>query len=373
MGQDLSHGKNKKPSARTQHMNALIRWDKNRRRKRYYREHDLSVARTLIAYEGVFDEVLRDIFPTETPPRRLTIDFGWDLDLEGFDAFAVLTPYSWTRRIRFSFDFYSDIQSAANAIFRSRDFFPRIGTPNPDRPSLIEILAGEDPDEESDAPDDPLRREAAFVTAELAVAMAALHEIGHHVLGHVKMRRRYNLQIAESNANPFQLPPKLVPRFQASEIDADRFSFSRAMQLAAIGKPPFGKQLLTLEVRAHYLTLAVLANTILINLFHQSDCDFAFYERLPHPHPAVRLYAAQLYFVEALALFPENLITYQSALQECMRLTQANAAQQHTFSLFMNNRTLLCDTVTRLNNEISTYVRKHLKCYDFATDRWDFI
>ena len=351
-------------------MNPLTAMVKRRRWRSYAKAFEAPFAQALVAYESVFDEVLSDLYPAGGLKRGLTIDFGWICDLEVNDAFADFAPWVGVRRVRVSVGFFSELQALTNAIFRSCDFFLHLGKPNNDCPTFVEILNGAESDIDDNAPADPLRREAAFITTELALAMIVLHEIGHHALGHVRLGRPNNLHVTESDANVSKLPPEVAPRFQASEIDADRFGFSRVLQLAARAQPPFRKQLVSSEMTDHFFGLAVLAYSLVIALLHEEDHPFSHYKLLTHPHPAVRLYASQLHFAEFLGGHPELLPAYQAGWQESLRAVRLNANQQQTFSLLMYQRSLLADSVSRLDTELVNIVRREVRCYDFTSGRW---
>jgi hypothetical protein len=340
------------------------------RHRIYHLRHERGFARALCNYESVFQEILADLYAVPGTPHRLVLDFGWTSNLDSYDAAAERGWLSGARLVRLSIRWFSDLQGLANAIFRSRDTFENIGQPEKGQFTLGQILDGADEDQENDAAADPLRHEAACVTVEMALAMIVLHEIGHHALGHMELGDGIRFQFPESDSRARKVPADLVLCRQACEIDADRFSFSRVLALAAFGRGPFRTQLVSAPLADHLLSLAVLAHALVIALLHTRDLPLETYESLEHPHPAVRLLASQSDFAGFLAKRKDFEDSYRNAWQQSLRVIRHNADQQRTLSLLANDRPLLEKKLSELQAELENNLRKSTKRYDFNTAEW---
>ena len=340
------------------------------RHRLYYLRHERGFAQALCDYESVFQEILADLYAFPGTPHRLMLDFGWTSNLDSYNAAAERGWLSGARQVRLSIRWFSDLQGLANAIFRSRDTFETIGQPEKNSFTFAQIQEGVDAEEENDAAADPLRHEAACITVEMALAMIVLHEIGHHALGHMELGDGIKFQFPEADTSVGKVPENLVLCRQACEIDADRFSFSRVLALAASGRGPFRSQLVSAPLTGHLFNLAVLAYSLVIALLHTRDLSLETYESLEHPHPAVRLLASQRDFAEFLVKRKDLENPYRNAWQQSLRVIQHNADQQRTLSLLVNDRPLLEKRLSELQTELEHNLRKSTKRYDFDTAEW---
>lgn len=340
------------------------------RHRLYHLRHERGFARALCDYESVFQEILSDLYAFPGTPHGLTLDFGWTSNLDSYDAAAGRGWLSGSRQVRLSIRWFSDLQGLANAIFRSRDTYETIGQPEKNSFTFAQIHQGVDAEEENDAAADPVRQEAACVTVEMALAMIVLHEIGHHALGHMELGDGIRFQFPEADTSVERVPENLVLCRQACEIDADRFSFSRVLALAASGRGPFRSQLVSAPLTGHLFNLAVLAYSLVIALLHTRDLSVQDYESLEHPHPAVRLLASQRDFAEFLVTRRDLENSYRNAWQQSLRVIQHNADQQRTLSLLVNDRPLLEKRLSELKAELEHNLRKSTRRYDFETGKW---
>jgi len=351
-------------------MLALRAISQNLRRLRYrwHCRRDLSDA--LVAYESVFQEILSDLYPTPAVPRRLRIDFDWICSFKKWDAEAV--PGNWVheRMVRLTICWFYELQGITNEIFKSRDMFPKIGVAEKDRFNYAELRAGAAAGDERDTSTDSLRQEASCVTVEIALAMIVLHEIGHHAFGHMELDNLRGLKYRESDVALEEVSSANVPSRQACEIDADRFSFSRVLELAAGGRSPFTNQLVSPPLTCHLFSLATLAYWLVIALLHTRNDSLERFETAAHPHPAVRLLASQSHFTKYFARDDKAAAAYQTAWQETLRVIEHNEDQKHTLSLLAQQRPLLEEKVAQLDAVIKQNLRKATKRFDFSRGEW---
>ena len=337
-------------------------------RYRWHCRRDLSKA--LVDYESVFQEMLADLYTTPQVPRRLRIDFDWICSFDKWDAEAVPVNWGHERMVRLTICWFSELQGITNEIFKSRDMFPKIGTTDKNRFNYAELRAGAAASDERDASADSLRQEASCITVEIALAMIVLHEIGHHALGHMELGSLPGLKYRESDSVLEKVSPATVPTLQACEVDADRFSFSRVLELAARGRSPFANQLVCPPLTCHLFSLAILAYWLVISLLHTRSDSFDRFETAPHPHPAVRLLASQSHFARFLASDDKFASTYETAWQETLRVIQHNEDQKYTLSLLGQHRPLLEQKVAQLDMVINQKLRKTTKRFDFSSGEW---
>lgn len=250
--------------------------------------YDRSFRRALFDYCGVFREILAQMHGAGAE-SELRIGVGWDHRLESFNAVA---RSGCSPSVRLRVGCFSQLQGAANLLFRQPDLFVSVGDPSMER--------GEDDgsERESDSPRCPVRREASIIVAELGLVLIFLHEIAHHVLGHLDLDKRRGLQAVRREACTEAVlrrgSPEETERQRAEELEADRFAYLYVTGLAAQDDPPFAKQLIRVpSLRQSLFELAVYAHTIVVCSFGGAGWSLARFENLPHPHPVVRLVASQ--------------------------------------------------------------------------------
>jgi hypothetical protein len=336
----------------------------------YRLRYEKGFAQALCDYESVFQEILADLYPVSGTPQRLVIDFGWTCNLDSYNAAASKGLLTGIRAVRLSVRWFSELQGLANAIFRSCDLFENVGEPKKGDYTFTQILDGSGAEEETDAPADPLRQEAACVTAEMALAMIVLHEIGHHSLGHIDLGGGVKFRFQEADAALEHVSGESVLCRQACEIQADRFSFSYALGLAASGRSPFRSQLVSPRLTGHLFNLAILAYSLVIALLHTRDWSLETYESLEHPHPAVRLLASQRDFAGFLVQRKDFEDAHRVGWQESLRVIQHNADQQKTLSLLVNQRAALEKKFAELEAVLERHLLRPVRRYDFRTGQW---
>jgi hypothetical protein len=336
---------------------------------RYRRRYDSDLANGLIAYESVFQEVLSDLHSgVETPPR-LAIDFGWICDLESWEAEA-WRGFGGSRNVRLAVGWWSEFQDVTNCVFRSCDMFSEIGNAAEGRFRFAELLDGAGDDEDSDTSNDPLRQEASCVTAEMALAMLVLHEIGHHALGHMELDELRHFRVRESDSHMRKLPSDAALLMQACEVEADRFSFTHTLPRAASGQSPFKTQLVSPCLRPHLFKLVILAYSLVIALLHTKGDSLDRYEFCDHPHPAVRLLASQFYVAESLGSQDDVVQAYLTGWRESLQVVQHNPNLRETLSLLVSRRAMLEEKIARLKVALDQEVRRKTKLYEFSSGEW---
>jgi hypothetical protein len=244
----------------------------------------------LTAYEQVFREILTEMHSADVPPKsRLGIDFYWHSDTRYFDAFAYRRL--WWRSAGLRIACWHDVQGMANILFRSSDMFAAVGDPSVERRTFVEWLNPGIEEDDNDAPTCPIRREAANLTVEFALALIILHEIAHHALGHLDTNwSLFGFQSSSESLRRWNAEaPQNAPRMHANEVEADRFAFSYLSMLLTHDELPFSSQLIEHPVLRHVLfELAVLAyalNMFFLGGFGRALSD---YDTKEHPHPIVR-------------------------------------------------------------------------------------
>ena len=340
------------------------------RRRGYHRRYERGYAEALVAYESVFEEILADLHPTPSPVQGLGIDFGWICDPASYRAEALARSWLRERQVRLSVRWFTDFQGITNAIFRSRDLFPALGDATGDPLSFAELLGGGDDGEGPDTSSDPLRQEASCVTVELALAMIALHEIGHHALGHLDAGPSRLRMLSETPARMEHRAPANILWRQACEIEADRFGFSRVLACAAAGRSPFPKQLVSATLAPHLFDLAILAYLLVIALLHTGNESLERYADADHPHPAVRLLASQVGFAEFLAQHPAARDRYRDGWRESLRVLAHDPEQTQTLRLLVHELPRVEAKLVPLNETVRRTLRPAARTYDFSTGRW---
>lgn len=351
-------------------MNRLDILAQKLRRRLYRRRFERGFADALVDYESVFQEVLSDLYNSPATPRALPVDIGWICDLDSIEAIADRRAVTGTRIVQLSVRWFSDFQTLANAIFRSRDMYPSVGEPETTGYSFAELLEDGDADADRDAPADPLRHEAACVTVEMALSMIVLHEIGHHACGHLDLGDVLRLVDRDSHHPEPEVSPELAGRLHACEIEADRFAFSHVLGLAAVGRSPFSRQLVSADLRPHLFSVGILAYSLVIALLHTRPQTLEECATREHPHPAVRLLASQRHFAEILTGRSLPVDQYMSGWRDSLQVICHNAEQQATLALLVRERPLLERRVEAILGTLERDLRPATKRYDFAHGIW---
>lgn len=246
----------------------------------------------LVAYQGVFQELLSEMHATTIPhAKRLAIKFWWNPNMNEFDAVAKRALSQ--RSIILHVACWSDLQGMANLIFRSRDLAQSIGNPSLELKSFAQWFEANEAHTESDAPQCPIRKEAACIASELGLTLIMLHEIGHHALGHLDRGRRLGfVRQSESLANPKRRTAEKVALVQASELEADRFAFSYMASLTARTESTFSTQIISdSQLRSNLFEIGTIAFTMITYFLGGYERPLDFYDTRGHPHPLVRLIA----------------------------------------------------------------------------------
>ncbi|MEM9158485.1 MAG: hypothetical protein AAGB46_05500 [Verrucomicrobiota bacterium] len=328
--------------------------------------------RALLDYESVFQEILADLHSKDAENSPLDIDISWNTRSNDFNAEAKRATFTRRNQVNISVNCFIDLISTANLVFSSQDLFQWIGNADDETGNFSDVLAADDRDSYTNPPKGPLRKEAANVTTEIGISLIILHEIGHIALGHTRLGPDLigSARFRESDDDDDEIDPKKARNYHACEIDADRFSFSYALNLAAQGRSPFSKQLVTRQLQAHLFDLAVLAYVLVITFLHKADHPLEYYIAKRHPHPSVRLYASQFSFLSFLQDDDRLTAQYSAALKDSFQILNHGEYQQTTIRLITHERDTLTNLAREIESRIQKTIRANVPYYDFSSGAW---
>jgi hypothetical protein len=142
------------------------------------RRYELSYVETLDAYVDVFETAIDRVLGDGS--QCLKPSFDWDPK----QHVGAVASNRVQRSIRVSIGCWYAIQGLSNALMAFSDVAPWFGDPSREVESLESFHSLSNREASLD-PIGESRVEAANVLAESALAMLVLHELGHHVLGHL--------------------------------------------------------------------------------------------------------------------------------------------------------------------------------------------
>jgi hypothetical protein len=320
---------------------------------------------TLRAYREVFAETLEQM---HGPHAEGTLDLiiRWRMDTRRFEAEADLVPpEDIRRRVSINVACYTTLQLLANRVFSSPAAMRRIGDPTREaRRGLF--------DRGGDAPRCPARAEASFIVAELGVVLIFLHEVAHHALGHIPPTtntstpaptRRTEAALAGGD----RPGPQQALRARSEELEADAFALAYIAALGLDGRPPFATQLVRQPgLRELFFEMAVLAHALVVCSFADIAKPIDAFDRSSHPHPIVRLVAAQTTLIQ-LDAPPDRL---RHALSDAVRVFVGLVRQRAVRRRLHDNSRSVRRRIEQLNQELHRRPPESVIRFNFDTGRW---
>ncbi len=255
------------------------------------RRYEASFIEALDAYVDVFQAFRNRVIPI--PCSLSATRFDWN---QSMNVGATASRFGKQRDIRVSLGCWSRVQDISSLLMACGDIMPWFGEANQETGTIIGWMLA--PEQQPQEPLSASRMEAAHVLAEMTLMMIFMHELGHHVLGHLDLQAtQQKASIVETKQLwlPWQDQSRTIKLAQWHEVCADRFAVDGLKyQINRYGEA-FPGQILGEDLRSHLSRVVPLAHLIMLLSLPGYDVPLGRYDFAEHPHPLVRVLASQSY------------------------------------------------------------------------------
>ena len=254
----------------------------------FRRGYDSAYLAALDAFVEVFDSFRDRLIEPDSAISH--IRFDWDPSVQ---VGAIASRMRNRRDIRVALGCWSRVQGLSNILMACNDVAPWFGDACTERVSLDDWARFS---QIQPQPQAESRIEAANVLAETTLMMIFMHELGHHVLGHLDRNKSHSkAKIVESKRlwlswSNRSSSARLV---QWQEVCADRFAISGLRYLIHTHGNSFPDQLLGHELDRHLGRVVPFAHLIMLLSLPGHEIAMSRYAKATHPHPLVRILASQ--------------------------------------------------------------------------------
>jgi hypothetical protein len=204
------------------------------------------------------------------------------------------------------------------------------------------------------------------------MSLIALHEIGHHALGHFHLLKELDLPLRLNETPSATDSPQYrhARQFHWLELEADRFAFTHLMDLTARNETAFATQKVPENLHPHLLSLMGLAYSLIILCLHANDRPISWHGRRSHPHAAVRLMAS-VHQLIPIAIERGVVDVFQKSIRMSFQIL-AYAPEMHKTGIYLgNHKRALSRIVAQMDRFKESDFRLRAPRFDFQTGRWE--